>query len=383
MAFTYGQLKYTSNAAEPAFELMEAMIDAGWRVLGSSNYSSYENYPATAGTTGTGSGGQYDLITSVSALTQKVINVGCAWRRLATPVDAPHYREILFYTQYLGSVVNTEWRWEWARDGETFTTGASATTPPSADYAVAMGSRNPARATDSLDCSMYAAPVGTAWYAYAVGDVDENYDFILYSWKVNTTSPSIYSAFGSVYLASTYPGNGDTDADPYMYIAKHRTSDGTPAYTDIRDFFEADTSDTLAETASGVTITSGVFASWDYYDYLNVDSGTYRMGMTHMAPRISGTTTAYFDQSPGYALPHVDLNGTAPISGFHVVKDSGGSGIHFIKGYYAGNLLKTGRVLSTNAQPFLIQPAEGQGSIWYVNFQGLCIAWEPRKGMVV
>lgn len=384
MAFTYGQLKYTSNAAEPAFELMEAMIDVGWRVLGSSNYTSYENYPATSGTTGTGSGGQYDLITSVSVLTQKVLNTGVAWRRLATPVDAPHYREILFYTQSIGSVVNTEWRWEWARGGSTFTGSASATSPPSATFAVAMGSRNPSRAASATDCSLYAAPVNTAWYAYAVGDVDENYDFILFSWKVNTTTPSIYSAFGSAYLASVYPGNNETDLDPYIYIAKHRTTDTTPSYTDVRDFFEADTLDSPQETSSGITITSGVYGSWKYYEYPTVTkAGTYRLGISNPGPRISGTTTSYFDQSPGNALPHEDINGTAPVSGFYVLKDVGSSGVHFIKGYYSGNLLKVGRSLSTNAMPFLIQPADGQGSVWYVNFQGLCIAWEPRKGMVV
>lgn len=383
MAFTYGCMTYASNAAEPAFEFFQDLIAAGWRVRGSSNYSSYENFGVTDGTTGTGAGGQYDLITNVTALTQKVLNTGTAWIRFATPADAPVYREFLFYTQFRGSVVHTDWRFEWARQDYKFETGGGAGTPPTATRAVAMGSRQPVRQNSANDCSTYAAPAGDNWYAWTIGDVDENYDFVFWSWKNRTSSPgALYSAFGSLYLGDTFLGNG-TDNDPYLYINVARTSDGTPAYTAVNNFYEArHTLSTRQETTTSATIAPGVYASYKLDDYADETKfGTWRVGLAPSAPMASGaeTHTSELAEILDSSFEGLAYAGNGWLEGFYAVHEHPTEAVKFLKGYCSSNLLKIGHRSTSVGQPYLMK--EEGGSQYYANFQGLCFAWESKKGI--
>ncbi len=387
MGFTYGHMTSASNAAEPFFEFLQDMIAAGWRVRGSGNYSTYENHGDTDGTTGTGAGGQYDLILTASALVQKVLNTGAAWIRMATPSDAPHYREFLFYTQFRGSVVTTEWRIEWAREGNTFTTGAAAGTPPTATRAVAMGSRQPVRQNSANDCSTYAASAGLNRYAWSIGDVDEQYDFIFWSWRLRTTAPgALYSAFGSVYVASPATGNG-ADSDPYLYINVARTSDGTPAFSDVNNFFNAQaTLSTRQETTTSATIAPGVFASFRLGDYDDeVRYGTWQVGLAPSAAMVSGAEK-HMSEFTGITDGNADgsgTNGYSWIEGYHTLLVHPTEAARFVKGYCTSNLLKIGHRDTSVGQPYLLVPSAGAGSQWYANFQGLCIAWESLEGIPV
>lgn len=387
MAFTYGKMTYASNAAEPFFEFLQDMIAAGWRVRGSGNYTSYENFGVTDGTTGTGAGGQYDLILNVSALTQKVLNTGTSWIRMATPANAAHYREFLFYTQFRGSVVHTAWRIEWAREGNMFDTGAAAGTPPTATQAIAMGSRQPVRQNSANDCSTYAAPAGENWYAWTIGDADENYDFVFWSWKNRITDTgAMYSAFGSLYVSDTFDGNG-ADVDPYLYINVARVSDGTPAYTDVSNMFEvAHVLSTRQETTTSTTIAPGVYASFRLDNYADKTKyGTWRVGLAPTAPMNSSaeTHTSELRDILDSSTPDAAAvePGNAWLEGYYAVLRHPTEDVKFLKGYCASGLLKIGHRSTTVGQPYLMK-IEG-GLQYYANFQGLCIAWEYEEGIPV
>lgn len=232
------------------------LIAQGWRVLGSGDTFTFENAGQTAGTAGTGPGGGFDLITSADGGVQQGADTrvvggrgniwgfpyasdlaGSSWRRIATPVDAQHYREYLF---------TIRWRWNqttsrnhlcvyMARDAAAFSDNATPVAPPLPNdktrYVALVGRQNMEATGLVGNQEPEHLPFfpGTDSYAHwFIGDASEDYDFLF--WSTRSSEKSIFRFFGQLRLVNTYAESiGKVDTDPYLYVSSggHTTSSST------------------------------------------------------------------------------------------------------------------------------------------------------------
>lgn len=389
MAFIQKQEVYATGGGHTMFPIIQDLISVGWRVKGSGNNTAFENEGQTSGTTGTGAGGGYDLITSATVLVTKTNNVGCSWIRLATPSDAPFYRELLIQNNFYSGATTIEWRLEWLIGGHEYDTGATAGILPtsSTGTGTAFGHEKPARSSGVDDYSnLFTSTVGAQCWAWNIGDVDENYDFMAISWRPRNSS-ALFSYFGSAYVATPFPGNeqdlsgggaGGVDVDPYIYFFGWDAASSTPTITAGADDLQVLNGSDTKQEGKASTTEVGCFASYklgqsDEY------SGTYRVALCNMGGEVSSTFTN---------MPHVNnpVYTSAPITGPEVIgpalvyKGHSTTYVNFCKGYYSGNMFKMG--YKATSTPYTVRPWDDVG-LWYANFGGFHFAWYPLRGLWV
>ncbi len=365
--FSYQMIQ--SSPENVMYQWLEHMIDTGFRVMGSSNGLTYENYGQTSGTTGTGSGGGYHVITGAGQLIAATAGVGAPWIRLATPEDATHYREWCIQVKYISSVTATEWRIEVSRDGTGFDSGGSKNYMPVAADGLAFGHERPVRATHADDYSnIFSSTNYDTCFAWTIGDADENYDWFVWSWPIRTAA-ALYSGWGCVKVTLPFPGNG-ADTDPFVYIYFWEAAYGTPSYatTNVLTRFAAG-SDTKQEGLA----TSAQVGCFSSFHYGEVDQGTYQVGFSKQVSYDTGTTTSLIDEIGQLTAADVSYHGPSV-----VMKNNTSRTTNFIKGYYGGALLKQG--YNTLTQPHLVKDADT--GVWYANFCGQLIAWATRRGIL-
>lgn len=243
----------------PAIQAMHTfendLIAQGWRVLGSGDTYSFENTGQTDGSTGTGPGGGFDVITSAAGGEHngggggdtRVVGglgniwgfpytdgkAGSSWRRIATPVGAEHYREYLISHQWKFNQNTSRHYWVvyLARDAATFNANGSPTDLPlPADetlYVCLAGRQNPSAtgAGSSQDPAAVPFFCGAAGYAHwFIGDAGDDFDFLF--WTTRTSERSIFRMFGQLRLVNTFAEQiGKVDDDPYLYVCAGTTSD--------------------------------------------------------------------------------------------------------------------------------------------------------------
>ena len=222
------------------FEFMNALIAQGWRVLGSGDGNSFENDGQTAGATGTGVGGGFDVITTSSVIQQIVLpdtvasegrvgnwgnysgfpdNFGASWRRIATPAGADHYCEYLFQVDSIDEQVLVRY----CRGSQRFDSGATAWGRPNVNTGTALmlGTRNSVEqgqgVTEDANGFLPSTDGRAHWW---IGDSSVDYDFLYWSHRKGFNG-DVQATFGRLRVTGG-PQRTDSsdDPDPYLLICQ-------------------------------------------------------------------------------------------------------------------------------------------------------------------
>lgn len=247
------------HAHKTWFTFMEDLIANGWRVLGSGDGDTFENDGQTAGSSGTGSGGGFDVITRTEDLAQITLPstvsslslegswgnesafpdlLGACWRRIATPADAEHYCEFLFQMNVGGGGgISQRMIIRYCRGTQRFDNGASAWVRPSVNTGVAftLGGGNTGNSIidevppTSSDKTTFFAPTSNWRAHWYIGDSSVDYDFKFYANRISASvNGEIFSSFGRARLvtAAVSRSDGSPDPDPYILFTQFETAGG-------------------------------------------------------------------------------------------------------------------------------------------------------------
>jgi len=388
VGFLHNQLTGTAaNGQDIVFAWLEDMISLGFRVLGSGNTVDYENDGQTSGLTGTGSGGGFHVITTATQQGLYVTDTKVSWVRMATPIDAPFYRELLVYQDYYTLRTDGHWRIERGTSSSSkFDTGGSASVPPSQpDYAYAFGHPYPTRSNSSLDFyGLFPDVAGSCWFHWAIGDANENYDWVVHSWRGRGT-PGIFSMWGQVqtqrFDGQVLTGEGPDlpDPDPIVYIHKPTAVDAEPGINaSARLLQNIAGSDTAVEDVA-VGSELGCFA-YLYGVAGNANNGFYNVGLC--VP--GGYSSSTFQNAITFYQPGYDIGEAGPqvIGPPLVLKGDATRYYSFCKGLYTGSLLKVGPpAFPSPGTPVVHVLRPLNGGNWYANFGGICVAWPSNQGL--
>lgn len=358
------------------------LIARGWRVLGSGDTYTYENTGQTAGSTGTGPGGGYDVITSAAGgehnggggSDTRVVGglgncygfpytdglAGASWRRIATPVGATHYREYLFTHQWKFNqntsrhIVNVYL----ARDATTFNALGTAQRPPlpvdSSLYVCLAGNQNPFHSGTGSSATPAGAAFGPGAAGYAhwfIGDSSQDFDFLF--WTTRSTEQSIFRMFGQLRLTRTLADQiGEVDKDPYLYISTGSSSDSgsIDVGRGTNYFFRVANPNNFDPTArvESRSTTNQQYGEQGALEGLFISYGLYESGDAPFAGTYSGAV--WFNTPVGSSSPAdpTSVMGGATVDGKSLVMfnpmvgratNEAIGGPEFFKGYIKGDLL--------------------------------------------
>jgi hypothetical protein len=215
------------------FDMIEDMITQGWLVLGSGDgLLAYENTGDTDGSTGSGSGGGYHVLThsgsGANGMANQTLNVGSSWVRLRAPVDSLNPNlEYLWELSWRASMDFDSWRLMISIDGDGFDSGGDADTAPIAVDQVSLAGNQVKQGT-TADFRVWVSDEATASNTHwVVGGVDEDYAFYIFITRY--ANNSIFGAWGLDPVTVLNPGApGDPpDPDPHIHLACHH-ADATP-----------------------------------------------------------------------------------------------------------------------------------------------------------
>lgn len=360
------------------WRFLRDMIDAGWRVKGSGDTFSFLNEGQT-GATGTGYGGGYNVISSDAGgehnggggSDTRVVGglgniwgfpytsgiAGASWIRIATPIDAEHYREYMFQSQWKTSPTSTRHVLVvyMTIDATAFASGATAYDLPLptdiSRYACIGGWQNPkstGTGQNQTPTPITMTPGGSGGYCHwFIGDRTSDYDFSW--WSTRTSEQSIFRLFGQYRLQNCFADQiDDEDLDPYVIINAGGTTDSNSAdvvrslNTIVRvsvHALEPRLGDRVfqAEQVQEGGVDGGVYASWGYWR-----SGT-RSNAGFYSVAISMN---YVDANPLAAVDGIgraDAFGTSLLIFNPVVIRGGGTGtstdVRFYKGRIKNDLI--------------------------------------------
>lgn len=238
------------------WRFLRDMIDNGWRVKGSGDTYSFLNEGQT-GATGTGYGGGYSVITSElggehnggGGSDTRVVGglgniwgfpytsgiAGASWIRLATPIDAEHYREYVFQSQWKTNQSSSRFVLVvyMTRDATAFAANGTEYEVPlptdTSRYVAIAGWQNPkASGTGSSQSpnGVSFSPGSNGYTHWFIGDKESDYDFTW--WSTRTSEQSIFRLFGQYRLQNLYADQiGDEDLDPYVIFNVGGTTEGS------------------------------------------------------------------------------------------------------------------------------------------------------------
>lgn len=254
------------------FDLMEDMIASGWRVLGSGDCVSFENQGQTSGSSGSGSGGGFDVITSGDGVqgsdvshTEGGLNnadesptfAGASWRRLASPEDYDGYVELLFWRSFHANQAGDRWTLYQATTDQAFNSDGDAFRAPvdftKKNFIAIMGTRVPSAEPTGGDGEKgdvtWVPGNGGSHNHWFIGDKDEDYDFVYYNNRGADSNVDMFQLFGRVRTSPNTLPDGSDDPDPFATLKLGKTSRGTISglQDNEADIFEVNTGITLPE----------------------------------------------------------------------------------------------------------------------------------------
>lgn len=240
MAYTFGVNQSFGAGTEEEFgqylrAFMDDMIAAGWRVLGSGDGESpgnFENTGQTAGATGLGAGGGFDILTNTGAgalgWKNQSNNNGASWIRLATPVGAAVYQEYIWQLHYrsgLGDFSRFQVRVSWLGFNGNDATAQLA--PTATDARTIIGSRYPADG-NTVDVGygipMMPSTAGSRCH-WIIGDSAEDYDFLFITYRTGQPDGA-HTVVGRIALTQLFP-HDVADPDPFFYLGGGSFTNGT------------------------------------------------------------------------------------------------------------------------------------------------------------
>lgn len=369
----------TRNRAQATFDefpshlraLKDALVTAGWRVLGSGTGASFQNSGQTVG--------PFDLWAADVDAEQQSNTVGASWIRIATPTDAPFAFEMLWQLRFhgLGAGSLDHWRLEYTLDASGFNSGASEwVRPVSANTVVLAGRYTPNGTTADYRCW---TPNVAATVHFAVGDLSERYGFFL--WVVRHSNSRVIYGIGVDPLAGVSPGaSGPTDPQSFVWIVGSQT-DGSSTPANLMHLNAAGSwvrPDNNAieriEDMVSVSPAAGIYAAL----------GLAETGPPAFAGHWNVAWERAFVQDAFGVNPTIPDGGPNPISGgtgidvFPMGYSSWSSEVadtdgRFFKGYSSGMIRRAAREPGA-PEVELLQDIFGDGSIW-INWRGVVLPW--------
>lgn len=382
----------TGGSSILMFDFVRDLISRGWRVLGSGDVNTFENTGQTAGSTGTGLGGGYDLITSCAATVDRttpwtsgqwsnaVTSTGGSWWRIKTPADAPVQREFIFQTP--GSSSGQTDANILIRVSLLGFTGndATASTPPTATDRLNLVNTQSDTGGAGAACTLLGGSGHAAAIAHwAIGDLSEKYAFYFASCSPTAT---IGNRAGGVFAfdAVVNPWQGSdppttNDPDPYFYLISSAFSNtGTSAATWSTDVVASTTIAGRLEDRAGTAIAGGtlgcIASLYKGEAGPPATAGHYFMGLATPADLVS--TFAGGGGPLGNFAP--GLIGKTAIINVMSISRPGASTEKVIKGYASGNLIRIFTRVAGESVVF-----QDQSSVRWLNLGGLALRWHPTE----
>lgn len=383
-----------STAGSPIimFNFVRDLISRGWRVLGSGDVNSFENTGQTAGATGTGLGGGYDVITACASTVDRtstwtsghwsnaVTNTGGSWWRIKTPADAPVQREFVFQTPGSSTaVIDANVLIRVSLAGFTGNDATASTPPTATDRLNLVGTQSDAGGTGTGYGLLGGTAAASSIAHWAIGDLSENYAFYFVA---SCASVTVGNREGGLFAFDTVinPWQGSNppatnDPDPYYYLLSSVAGNlANTAATWSTDVAIVSTPTGRLEDRAGTampTDTARCIASM----YLGesgppATAGHYVMGLS--TP--SDATSSFAGASGPLGNFAPDLIGKTAIFNVMSISRPGASVGKGIKGFASGNLIRMFSRVTGETVVF-----EDQTGQRWVNIGGIALRWHPTE----
>lgn len=294
----WNQTTMAGNGNAIWWDFVQDLISQGWRVLGSGDGDSFENDGQTAGTTGTGAGGGFDLFAARPPAIQSITlpstvagagrtglfaNVsgfpdgfGAAWWRIATPEGADRYCEFLFQLSWVNNGVDERMIIRYCSGNQRFDNGASAWERPQVNTgtALSLGNQISADVAGSNTYTVFLTS-GNGHVHWVIGDADDDFDFHFWVSR-DGFSGEVFSNFGRFKLVGGQKRTDDSDdPDPYVLLCAFETGSASTNHNldnddllRVDDFINVGVSERLEDrtTTTGTTLFPQMIASYGLDD---------------------------------------------------------------------------------------------------------------------
>lgn len=371
------------------FNFIEDMITQGWRVLGSGDGISFENEDETAGSTGMGSGGGFHLFTQATAirvapgtgpLAENWGNVsgtpdffGASWLRLVSPAAVSERIEFLFQLQYSSNPgTGTGLMVAMCKGAQRFNSGAGAWQIPDVSTGTALViSSNITQFNTSQNRIAHFAPNSVGLMHYIIGDVDDDYDWIFWTNRLNG-SGFVFSTLGALRtIGNPMRSDSSVDPDPYVVLATGESSSSSTTddwgNSNIFVSCDAGSPDRLEDRTSAIGNFEKLIASYGLGDpaaqAAGVD-GHYDVACLRYGVNDSGGIQSISDGAQKDAAQ--DKNLVIPVVAVGRFGNQAGIDTQFFKGYLKNDFLHWSLVEQTPPLVQLGQSVEEARVAWGV-----------------